>query len=91
MGKLNEFAHILLAEFIHLVVKTHGRQDGSRQHYNVLPGSYTKCTQTSKIEKKMLTSSLNWQPDHCTPHRKAFKAIVNTKAVLSLGFAKSLW
>jgi len=37
----------------------------------------------------MLTSSLNWLPDHCTPQRMAFKVIVNTKAVLSLGFAKA--
>ena len=50
MGKLNELAHVLLAEFTRLVVKAHGRQDGSRQHYDVLPGSYAKCAQTSKIK-----------------------------------------
>ena len=80
-GQTNELAHALW--ILVLLQKLYGRQNGTRQHYAILPGStasYGKCFQ-SVHSKIMLTYVLTYlgKPDRCILQRMAFKGLLNAK------------
>ena len=82
-GRMNELAHAVWTEY---------SCDSFMADRMGLDGIMLHCLAVQKAmvsvhrpvhSKIMLTYSLTWQTDRCTPWRIAFKALLNTKAALS--------
>ena len=84
-GRMNELTHGLWTEY-RSVAKAF-QQNRTRQHYTTLPGStesYGDHTQTYTFENNANLLAYFGKNDCCTPRRMAFKALLNTKALLKL-------